>query len=434
MGYLGATAFDGLYVGADPVDKLYVGADLAWQAIDPLLAEADWYIDGGHQTGAGITDLVGSVDLTAVADAPDPKPVQPAAWTGDALVGSMRLDGGYDDALSWPTTGIDVSATFSVLPVNDPGLAGWAELFHIPTADDTGATEYIEFAVVFDLDGDDVFIGLDFQLDVETDPTYTCSAPICTKTEGIGEHTWRLTGVFATGVMTLYKDGVQFHQETFEPFTMPEPDAGVPVQVGPFQHLTPLKSTSLKDDIGGAEIIGWDADTPTGWTAQGSSWIGPAPTAAAFVGGDSMGWTAPDPAFLNIGADDSLTGVISGRIPVATSSVLSQFAGAPGYILDVTGGALRLRISSGGAPLTATWAAHGDDDDHVWIFVLDRVADTMTVYTDGVEDDEVDFSALGAVDSAATFSFLSAYLPIYRAAFYRGARTDIAELTVAAGA
>jgi len=382
-----------------------------------LLRSAQVYIDAARNGGSGVNEGTGgsALDLAGVFGVVEP-------WAGDALSGYMTLDGGYDDAGSW-FTDLDITLRFACPPLNDNNPArNWAEVFHIPVTGGGGATEWIEVGPVFTDDGAIAF-GLDFESGSETGGPTWLSDEIgrWDDGDGIPMTTWRLTVVAATGAITLYRDGVEETTDTFGgAVALPEPTSGETVQVGPFQYPVVVESVSLKDGIGGAEIIGWDASDTTGWTtARGN--VGSAPTHPFFLCGGSNAFTIADSAALTLPAGTSATMAFYGPCPVGlhawthfTGGSVPGVAIVPGNFVGGSGSDLVAALSAGGAPTVATIGTPAAGDEILVVVTIDRDSDEMIGWLNGADGGPADISGVGAVNPSDAMAFVGPFFKVLR--------------------
>jgi len=334
-------------------------------------------------------------------------------YTGDALLGYATQS--YDDTGAW-FTDLDVAATFAVAPHNDNNPSGqWCELLHIPFEGGGGATEWIEFAVVFRDDGD-IAVGIDFESGSETGgPTWTSDLGLNNADppavpyllgdwhDGVDETTVRLTIVAATGAVELFVDDVSVCTDTIGEVALPEPPDEATVQAGPFQYAVALKSTSLKDGISGAEIIGFDASDTTGWTVVSGSYVGPA--VDCVYGGQGETVTFPDNAGLSIATDGAVTVAYLGPMMQGnhvfarhlTSATVPGWMIAPGNFLGGNASDLAAAVSDGGAPTVATIGTPTPFDTQLVVVTID-LDGNMVGWLDGTDGTPADASGVGAVN------------------------------------
>lgn len=406
---------------------------------DPIVATAVLYIDAARR-GLGVNDGTAGAALDATGTFAR---LTSSSWAGEALVGLMTLDGGYDDTGPW-FTDLDISATFAIPAHHENNPSGnWAEVYHIPFTGGGGATEWLEYAVVFRDDGD-LWIGFDFESGSETGgPSWQSGQVFATGDpqplgvigdwhDGVAEATWRLTIVAATGAVTLRKDGVTVVTDTMGAVTFPEPPSGEDVQAGPFQYALLIKSVSLKDGIGGAEILGFDAGDTTGWTSgSGTAWLGePLPNPFLYGGGFSgAGYVkVPDDPALDIAAGDDAT-LAFWFTTIHAADVDGEFytyatrasgnLGANGNGFNLVDGLIAgFGVDFSGSLLgdgtdqafVVDPGTHWDAGTHLAVLQINRTTDVATLYVDNWTTPfaTADIAAVGVLDPAADLTLSSA--------------------------
>lgn len=397
----------------------------------PALAlGADWCIDANMAVGTAVWPDQGrsGVDVPNVDGGAAPVPA--GAWTGTRVIGGLSTL--VDD---WPTL-LDVRWSGRMLQKAVPSGI-YSELF-VATIDSD--EDYLEPAYVQHPNG--VGFGIDLRLAGEDSerqwqPTYRL--PAGTEWD---DHLGRIT--MDGTVLRLYIDGVlvesadvedvpmrETGSETSAPYTLAEVPDGTRLSAA--INTVALSWAEIRSGIDGAVLYRIDAsnaaDGAATVTTSGRTWgnlndlgivTGPF-TERRFIRGFSPGYQVDDDALLDIDADTSMTWAWRGRAwPRATiGSVLWSradlmgFAGGGGEAgwligqiapLSMTYGMI---IGSAGPEVMVTASAR-PTGDHVAVVVLDRAAEELRLYIDGILEDTADASGLGAVAPARPLNVLGA--------------------------
>jgi hypothetical protein len=375
--------------------------------VDPLLAEAVWRVDARRNGGgAQMRDLTGGAGSTPPE--PNPKILTSTSFAGSALIGRMALTGGTATGV-WMSD-VDVRWRCAVLPHHDnDDLTHWAETFNIPNAGDGGVTDWGESAMLLRDDGG-IGAGYDWDSSVSTPNQWDPEADVDLGqwADGLAVEDYRLTIVAATGVVTLYANDVEVFTETLGVVAFDEPPNASAVLVGPASTgLLALYTVDVLDGIDGDPLYTFDAADTTGWAAHttGGAVTG-APSRLTWVGTLNAAHAFASDARFDIGAEDSATFAWRGRLIGPAFVRFGRNVGsAPGWaFIHAPGFSLpnSFVLNDGSNAVSATFGSL-TTDDVVHVAVLDRAADELRVYVDGVQvGAAVDASALGAVSPSAT--------------------------------
>lgn len=410
------------------------GALAGASALDPALSSAVWVVDAAlDSSGPAITDLAGG--LVATPPAPNPKVVGPTSFAGAALIGRMALTAATETG-QWMTD-VDVRWRAAVLPHhdNDDGTH-WAEVFNVPEGN--GETDYAEAAVFLRDDGS-IGAGYDFDESV-SDPSAwqdpeTLGIDLGEWVDGLPVHDYRLTIVAATGVATFYQDDEVVHTETLGAVAFDEPPDETPVLVGPANTgLLAIYEVTVLDGIDGDPLYTFDAEDTTGWQAHDTGGaVTTAPARPAWAGDGGSPHLFADSAVFDVGAEASVTWAVAWRpLGVRQSAVFNRNVvgaffggGEAGWAFMHVAGMLdnQFRISDGTVTVGASLGTI-DEEDHVYVAVLDRATDELRTYVDGVLVATEDATGLGAVSPNTDVALWGACSWDYGAAIFAGALDD----------
>lgn len=391
-------------------------------ALDPA-----WWVDARLDTDA-LTEQVS--DATATHADPVPSTLDRDSWTGTPLVGNMRLTAGAP--AEW-FTDLDCSGRAGLLPLesrksaNDPDVAQIAIVFESVASDPFCEVTWLlgnAGEVRFMLDGHDT--------------TLWQSAPLegFDWRDGWAPVDFRIRVVAATGAVTLTIDGTTI-TDTLDAAEDPPwgtPTAGDPVQAGSDNGYPVLvESFEFLDGIDGDPIISFDATATTGWEigTNGTGQPTGPPARAAWLGANALGYSLASAAAFNVAADADATWVFSLRPidndqnPIIGRNINGMFGGQAGWALLAYSGfgiAWQFRITDGTDAVGVELGTISDDDQVITV-VLDRDADTLTAYVDGVQTDQADASALGAVSPTAALEVGRSTSLVYAAAGFDRALT-----------
>lgn len=339
--------------------------------------------------------------------APQAANVGSSAFSGSALIGKMLLTGGTTTG-DW-FTDLHVRWRSALLPFVNMDGDHWMQVLQVPNAGDDGETSWLEVSHhVAAVDVDNPLGALTVGMECVAGGAGNIIYKRVTGDDwrdGVAVADYELICVASTGAVTIKKNGATVATGTVGATTFNQPPNGSTVEIGGSLH--PLYSFDVLDGIDGDPIISFDAEDPTGWTSAGGS-VTTAPSRAAYVGASNDPFTLPANAVFDAPADQDQTWVLAyrplGSGPQAARNFPGFFGGDPGWaLIEYTDAEVphSFFITDGTETVMGLLGALAFDDQVV-VAVLDRTADTLTTYVNGVQTGQATTAALGAVSPTAT--------------------------------